>query len=89
MPALNDNGEVNGSEVPIYMVHVSSHQSQIMDNLASNKPLLFNKIYYENVKFSFTLSDGPVAAKYLRFILRWRSVLVVVVVVVVVATVVQ
>ena len=73
------------------MVHVSSHQSQIMDNLASNKPLLFNKIYYENVKFSFTLSDGPVAAKYLRFILRSeRSALVVVVEVEVeVATVVQ
>ena len=71
------------------MVHVSSHQSQIMDNLASNKPLLFNKIYYENVKFSFTLSDGPVAAKYLRFILRSERSALVVVVEVEVATVVQ
>ena len=72
----------------ISMVHVSSHQSQIMDNLASNKPL-FNKIYYENVKFSFTLSDGPVAAKYLRFILRSERSALVVVVEVEVATVVQ
>ena len=71
------------------MVHVSSRQSQIMDNLASNKPLLFNKIYYENVKFSFTLSDGPVAAKYLRFILRSERSALVVVVEVEVATVVQ